>query len=83
MAPDPMTLKRDWGGLGKLNAKKKSSNWNAISDVLFHNIAALNIIDIVDRRVEYVWVTYSSPCGSPVVAKLQGGTFLRKEWLKQ
>ena len=42
----------------------------------FRNIAALNIIDIVDqllRATVSALVTYSSPCRSPVMAKLQRG----------
>ena len=52
---------------------------------LFRNITTLSIIDIVDqllRETESGRVCtghISSLCGSPVVAKLQGGTFLRKE----
>ena len=43
----------------------------------FRNITTLNIINIVDqllRATESAWITCSSPCGSPVMAKLQGGT---------
>ena len=54
----------------------------------FRDITALSIIDIINQLLRAtesgrdVGVMYSSPCGSPVAAKLQGGTFLRKERLK-
>ena len=71
-------------GLGKLNTKKRGMQ---SVTCLFCNVTALNIIDIVDELLRATESGHRSCIihlvGSPVAAKLQGGTFLRKERLKQ
>ena len=71
--------------LGKLNIKKKVQTGMQSVMCLFRNIATLNIIDIVDQQLKatVAWVTYSSPCGLPVMAKLQRGYFPQEERLKR
>ena len=80
-APDPTTLKKR---SGETQYKKVQTGMQSVT-YSFRNIIALSIIDIINQLLRatesgrVAWVTYSSPCGSPVAAKLQGGTLLRKK----
>ena len=70
------TLKK---GSGDTQYKKKVQTRMQSVTYLFRNITALSIIDIINQLLRATesgrdaWVTYCSPCGSPVAAKFFKG----------